>query len=257
MSSRWIAGVAVFAVGAVIAVRAGTTQPHAPAEHAAKAAPAPAVPAAKSSTDIRRYQIPVTSSQPSKGPEDALVTVVEWCELLSTECKAVDPVVDSVLAQYGDKVRLVYRHYLASGQNPPVAEEFARIAHEQAGKFWEARALLRQGPPVPSKTELEGYAKQLGLDWKSAKTALDEHTHTGPVLADRLFAEMFEVHGVPAFFVNGRRLEGEVTLPAFKSLIDDEIERANQLVAQGIPKKQIYAELTKNGAWKQVHVRPN
>lgn len=259
MSLGWIAGGAVFAVAAVIAVRAGTTQRPAPKAHAAAAAPAAAAPAAQasSSTEIQRYQVPVTASQPSKGPQDAIVTIVEWCELRSAECKAVDSVMDSVLAQYGDMVRLVYRHYLASGQQPPIAEEFTRIAHEQAGKFWEARALLQKGPLVPSPEELEGYAKQLGLDWKATHAALDEHTHAGSVLADRLFAEMFDVKGVPAFFVNGRKLEGDATLPAFKSLIDDEIERANELVAQGIPKNQVYAELTKNGAWKQVHVRPN
>jgi protein-disulfide isomerase len=253
-SSRWVLSglVLVAAVGSALhlsSARRGGVTAH---------SSAPPSTASMSTRAVSRFKVPVTASQPVKGSAEALVTIVEWCNLLGPECEAVDPIVDAVLKEYGDRVRLVFRHYLPASA-PPVADEFARIAFEQAGKFWEARDLLRQGgTETPSPAQLEGYAKQLGLDWNAARAALAQHTHTGHVVADRLFAEMFDVHAVPAFFVNGRRVAGEATLPAFKAVIDDEIQRATQLVAHGVPKNQIYAELTKNGTWKQLSAtRPN
>jgi protein-disulfide isomerase len=251
-TSRWIAGAALFAAAALIAVRIAPSHQDGAPPQASKARSPESPP-----TEVKRFQVPVTASQPSKGPADAIVTIVEWCDLLSPECKAADKVVDSVLNEYGDSVRLVFRNYI-SGQTAPVGEEFARIAFEQAGKFWEARDLLREGSATPSRAELEAYANRLGLDWKATSAALEAHTHTGHVVADRLFAQMFEVQSAPAFFVNGRRVEGPASQQVFTTLIDDEIKRATKLVEQGIPKAQVYAELTKNGAWKDVHsTRPN
>lgn len=256
-SSRWMWIGAPLALAFVLAARSALPHKVAPAP----AASAPAAPASTApgpvAADVKRYQVPVTISQPSKGPKDALVTVVEWCALLSPECRSVDPIVDSALKQYGAQVRLVFRHFPWSQAPSPLPDEFSEIAYEQADKFWEARDVMRQGPTRPSMSDFEAYSKQLGLDWPAVRSALEKHTHSGHVAADIMFAQMFEVDAAPALFVNGRRLEGAVSLAGLKALIDDEIHRATKLVAQGIAKDKVYAELTKNGAWKQVPVRRN
>jgi protein-disulfide isomerase len=220
------------------------------------ATPPKAPRAAAANQEITRYQVPVTSSQPSKGPADAPVTIVEWCDFHLQACKDAEGALATVLSRYGDRVRWVYRHF--SQPQSQEAHEFARIAFEQAGKFWEAKQLLQDAPTAhPSRADFERYAGQLGLDWPRVSAALDKHTHTGHVIADRMFATMFEASSAPAFFVNGRRLEGAPTPPAFTALIDDELARAQALVASGVPKEQVYAELTKNGVWKRVSARPN
>jgi protein-disulfide isomerase len=240
-----IAAAIVLLVGLIALIRSASPSP-------AKTAAAPAVSA---EPQIQRYQVPVTASQPAKGPSDAMVTIVEWCNLTGPECKKVDAILDEVMKQYPDQVRLVFRHFMTEGA-PTMGDEFARIAFDSSGaKFWQARDLLRSGKQPPSAEDLQSYAKQLELDWSYASNELASHSHNGHVLADRLFASMFDVHEVPAFFVNGRRLQGEASVPDFKTLIDDEMQRAGKLVAQGIPRTQVYAELTKNGSWKQV--RPN
>ena len=60
--------------------------------------------------DVERYKIPVTSAQPSKGPNDALVTIVEFSEFQCPFCSRVLPTMKQVQDTYGDKVRVVWRN---------------------------------------------------------------------------------------------------------------------------------------------------
>ncbi len=53
--------------------------------------------------------------------------------------------------------------------------------------------------------------------------------------------------GTPHFFVNGRRLVGAQPFEKFQSVIDDEIKKAEAMVAKGIDKKKLYDEIMKTG----------
>jgi protein-disulfide isomerase len=199
----------------------------------------------------KRYQVPVTSSQPSQGPANAIVTIVHWCDLEGAACKNADRLLGEIRRRYGDDVRLVFRHFVQPTRESGLAHEFARIAHE-SGRFWEARALLLQAEHAPTRAELEGYAKQLGIDWTEARAALERHAQRSHVTADRLFAQMFEVDAVPAFFVNGRKIGGDVSLPALARVVEEEIAHARTLIDRGVAKDAVYTELTKSGAWRKV-----
>jgi len=212
---------------------------------------------AEPAATLERFQIPVTKAQPTRGPADAIVTIVQWCDVRGSACEQVEPVLTTVLAEYGDRIRLVFRHFAQPSNESQMAHELARIAHEQAGKFWEAKALLMQADSEPTRADLERHAEKLGLDLQATRTALDRHSHAGHVTADRLFAQMFGVDSAPAFFVNGRRLTGEPTAAAFEQLIEDELARATELVARGVPRDEIYAELTKDGTWRRLPTKSN
>jgi protein-disulfide isomerase len=225
------------------------------------AAPQPSIaarPAQAAATpdDVRRFQVPVTPSQPSKGPADAVVTIVQWCDLYGDECRRAQALLAQVTARYSEQARLVFRHFAQASREAQLGHEFARIAHTQAAKFWDAQALLLAAEGPPTLADVERYAAQLGLDWPATRTALEQHDHAGYVAADRVFAQMFAVAQVPAVFVNGRRLSGDLSLAPLEALIEDEIARAGKLLARGIPKDQVYAELTRHGAWERV-VRKN
>ncbi len=199
------------------------------------------------------YKIPVSISQARLGPSDALVTLVQWCDLPDPGCAEAEPAVQAALKRHGKDVRLVFRHFLnTSRADSALAHEFARVAFEQAGKFWEARALLLHYQGEVTYELLEGYTKQLGMNWTHVRPALDEHTHSGHVAADRLFAEMFDVRSTPAFFVNGRPVTGRLTEQNLEAMIAEELTRAKALLAGGVEKENLYAELTKNGVWNRL-----
>ena len=215
-----------------------------------KSAPPPQPPAAKpEEPGITRYQVPVTISQPAKGPADALVTVVEWCDFQSKACRDAETVLSQVFAAYEGKLRFVFRHFPAQSLEAQLAHEFAQIAHEQNDKFWPVRErLMQEKGPITLQT-VQAIAEDLELDWDGVRTALEGHAFAQHIGSDALFAKFFEVTEAPAIFVNGRRLPGPPSLDAFRALIDDELKRADALVQSGIPRDGVYANLIRGGKW--------
>lgn len=268
----------VVLIGSALALCAGWVVGHlaasgSPAEQAAAVQPGDA--ASPSTTDragampsqrgavgtagdgIERFQVPVSPSQPSRGPADAIVTIVEWCDLEGAACRSTQTLLSQVVARYGAQVRVVFRHFAHPARESQLAHQFARIAHTQAGKFWEAQGLLLASERAVTRADVERYAQQLGLNIEAVRRSLDARDQTGYIAADRLFAQMFGVEEAPALFVNGRRLGREASLPEMQRVIDDEIARAGALVARGVARDQVYAELTKHGIWKRVGSRQN
>jgi len=52
-------------------------------------------------------------------------------------------------------------------------------------------------------------------------------------------------NGTPTFFVNGREFVGAQPFEAFKGIIDEEIKKADQVLARGVKLENVYAELQK------------
>jgi len=213
----------------------------------------------KVAQDVERYKVPVTSEQPSKGPKDALVTIVEFSEFQCPFCARVLPTTKEILDTYGDKVRLVWRNNpLDFHNNAAPAAAVAMEAYAQGGdeKFWEVHDVLFANQRALGRTELEGYAEKAGLDAAKVKSALDEGTHKKAIDGDQALAAQLGARGTPYFFVNGRQLRGAQPFAAFKTVIDEEISTAESLLKKGVKKEQIYATLTKDGLTKAAAPKP-
>src|SRR5689334_3276996 len=95
---------------------------------------------ASAAEPAKRYKIPVSRTQPSVGPDDALVTIVEWCDLRGAACVRSDALIAAVLAKHPQQARRTFRHFTKPDQQAQLGHELGGMAHEQAGKFWEVRA---------------------------------------------------------------------------------------------------------------------
>ena len=209
--------------------------------------------------DVERFKIPVTDAMPSKGPKDALVTIVEFSEFQCPFCARVLPTTKEVVDTYGDKVRIVWRNNpLSFHPNAGPAAAVAMEANAQGGsaKFWEVHDVLFANQKALGRAELEGYAEKAGLDMAGVKKALDEGTHTKAIQADQALAAQVGARGTPYFFVNGRTLRGAQPIAAFKKIIDEEIATAEGLLKAGVKKEQMYATVTKDGLTKAAAAKP-
>ncbi len=209
--------------------------------------------------DVERYKIPVTDAQPQKGPQDALVTIVEFSEFQCPFCARVLPTMKQITDTYGDKVRFVWRNNpLAFHNNAGPAAAVAMEAYEQGGndKFWEVHDLLFANQKALGRAELESYAEQAGLDVEKVKKALDEDKHKETLSADQTLAGQVGARGTPYFFVNGRQLRGAQPFAAFKAVIDEEIATAEALLKKGVKPEQLYVTITKDGLTKAAAPKP-
>jgi len=171
-------------------------------------------------------KVEVEAIGPSKGPENAPVTIVEFSDFECPFCGRVEPTIDRIFDTYGDKVRLVYRDYpLPSHTNAPKASEAALCAQDQ-GKYWEMHSKLFKNQRMLGIDALKAYAKELELDQAKFDACLDSGEKAEVVKASMKAGEALGVTGTPAFFINGRMISGAQPFDKFKELIDYELQQA-------------------------------
>lgn len=187
------------------------------------------------------YAVPVGEGRPTRGPADALVTIIEFGAFDCEECRALQPTLQKLLAKYPKDVRLVFRQ-LAEDIEPRRMAQIALAAHAQ-GKFWQAHdalMALEGGLAADSPTTL---AKQLGLD--AEKFLADLRDPEGPlqqIKDDVATIDVFRGEApAPLFFVNGRYLDRNPSFEDFDKLVVEEKAKAEAFMAEKkVPKAQLY-----------------
>jgi protein-disulfide isomerase len=192
---------------------------------------------------VDRVRVPLEGA--AKGPADAKVNIVTFSDFQCPFCSRVVPTLAQIEKEYGKKVRVFFRHNpLPFHADAPLASE-AAIAAEQQGKFWEMHDKLFANQQNLKRPDLEKYAQELGLDMGKFKTALDSGSGKARIQADMALAKQVGAQGTPNFFIDGRNLVGAQPFEKFKELIDDELVRADKLIAKGTPPGQVYAAFMK------------
>ena len=169
-----------------------------------------------------------SSDSPAQGPANAPIELIEWSDFQCPFCFRAHPTVKQVLSTYGDKVRLVYRHYpLPNHPNAKPAAEAAACANEQ-GKFWAFHDRLFEDQSKLGDSDLKASAAALGLDAGKFNACVDTHKYKARVEADMQAGNEAGVSGTPAFFINGRMLSGAQPFDEFKKVIDEELASKRQ-----------------------------
>jgi protein-disulfide isomerase len=170
-----------------------------------------------------RVTVEVTGA-PSRGPENAPVTIVEFSEFQCPFCRRVLPTIRDVEARYQGRVRLVFRHYpLSRHKDAPRAAEASECARDQ-GRFWEMHDRLFANAERLSAPDLKQHARAIGLDGTAFDACLDSGRHQDRWRRDLADALSYGATGTPMFFVNGRLVSGAQPFAVFARVIDEELK---------------------------------
>ncbi len=214
-------------------------------------APRPGRPARREPDPAAVYNLPLSGNEPSRGPADALVTIVEFSDFQCPFCSRVEPTLDEILQRYPQDVRVVWMNNpLPFHQNAMPAAELAAEAHRQGGDamFWAAHQAIFRDQRNLERPALLQIAQQLQMNVQEVIRALDTRRHQAMIEGQQDTARRLGASGTPSFFINGRNLRGAQPAAAFSVVIDEELARARQLVAAGTPRAGVYAEAVRNGA---------
>lgn len=156
------------------------------------------------------------------GPEDAKVTIVEFGDFECPYCGRSYPIVRWIKEHYGDRVRLVYRHFPIATihANAAFAAEASECAREQ-GKFWEYHDALYEHQDALSKNDLVTYAGLVKLDVEKFQTCVASGRMQSRVRADAQAALQAGASGTPTFFINGHRWEGFVSQQQWEQILEN------------------------------------
>ena len=175
------------------------------------------------------------TDQPSFGPADAPVTIVEFGDFECPDCKMEAPILRHDLTEAFDgKVRVFFKNYPLETVHP-----WARAA------AIDGRCVYQQGQPsfwifydwiYGNQDEITGdnlnekvlaWGKENGLDQSQLGKCIDTKA-TEPEV-NKSIAEGHElgVQGTPTLFINGRKIGG-LAWPDLQLVINKELEFASQ-----------------------------
>jgi protein-disulfide isomerase len=157
------------------------------------------------------------------GPDTAKVTVIEYASATCPHCAAFhNETFEALKKEYIDtgKIKFVFREF--PHQDAALAAfMLARCAPKE--KYFPLIDVFFATQPEWTQNPLEGLnkiAQQAGFTKESFDACMKNETVAKDILAVRSKAESFGVTGIPTFFVNGERYEGENTIEAFRAKID-------------------------------------
>lgn len=175
-------------------------------------------------TDSQQFIVREDSHQLHK---DAKVTLVEFGDYQCPACGAVHPALKQMMAQYGDKVNLVFRNFPLSQHPNAVPGALAAEAAAEQGKFWEMHDKLYETQDEWSTSSdpqsiFAKYAKGLGMDVDKFNNDVKDGKFKDIVNKDRDDGIALQVNSTPTFLIDNAKVPD---LSAAKAIIDQELAR--------------------------------
>lgn len=166
-----------------------------------------------------------TDDDPSRGSAQAPVTVVMFSDFQCSACAATHPVLQRVLAEYGDKIRFVVRDFplVTIHENAFLAAQAANAANAQ-GKFFEYTGILYQNQTALDAASLKKYASDAGLNAEQFELDLQSGKFADEVRRDMADGENYGVSATPTIFVNGVKVRG-LSAKDFRSAIEKALQK--------------------------------
>jgi protein-disulfide isomerase len=149
---------------------------------------------------------------PTKGPANAPITVVEFADFECPFCGSEFAVMKKAFETHSPNVRFIYKIIaLPMHQNAEPAARAAFAAMKQ-GKFWEMHDKLFQNQQAQQRSDLEAYAKDLGLDIPKFLTDMNSSAAKDRIERDKKTFETIGAKGTPTIFVNGRDFDPKMDI---------------------------------------------
>ncbi len=165
------------------------------------------------------------AGQPSVGPENAPILIVEFGDFECPFCKTFhDQTFGALMQAYPNQIHFVFKDFPLIPIHPQaqVAAEAAECAFEQ-DKFWEMHDMIFDNQDTLSNSSYAGFAAQLNLNVTQFNDCTSTHKYAAEIANDYTQGISYGVGGTPTFFINGLVLVGAAPLSVFQDMINQEL----------------------------------
>lgn len=164
-------------------------------------------------------------NRPARGDEKAPVTIVAFSDFTCPYCQQGAATVERILADYGKKVRYVFKHMpLGKDSIARTAAEYYIAAGQQSQeKAWKLyNVLFEQREKLVTEGDkfIKQAAEAVGLDMKQLNADVKNKTTKTILDEDIAEAQALGVEGTPYFLVNNLVIRGALPLDLFKNAVD-------------------------------------
>ena len=170
-------------------------------------------------------KIPIAGS-PVRGPENARLTLVEFSDFQCPYCALAVGKLNAVLDAYPGKIKLIFKQFPLDTHSQAALAAQAAIAAHQQGKFWPMHDTLFAHRRDLSRASILALANATGVDMKKFQGDLDSIETKKAVARDMQDGDRAGVEGTPTVYINGRKYNGALDLPAIRPVIEQELKNA-------------------------------
>ena len=142
----------------------------------------------------------------TRGSASASAYLVEFSDLQCPACKAYEPLIDTIVQQYGDKLLYAYRYFPLTQHPYSTQAAIAAEAANRQGKFWELHDQLFADQDQLSDATVQKDAQKLGLNMDQFNKDLKDTAISDIVAKGVSDGNKFGVNATPTFFLNGKML---------------------------------------------------
>ncbi|MFO7736357.1 MAG: thioredoxin domain-containing protein [bacterium] len=194
-----------------------------------------------------RYNISLAGA-PSKGPDNAALTIVNFSDLQCPFSKKTYRLIRSAQKKHPGDIRHVYRHFPLNFHDSALPAARAAAAAYLQGKFWEMHDRLIEEELLKPFEYYSGIAEKEGLNLKQFKSDYYSAEVTRIIDHDRAQGARFGVTGTPTLFFNGVRIVG-ISENRFRRLLSRELEKGREIKKNN---RDVYAETAGQGAERYI-----
>jgi protein-disulfide isomerase len=140
-------------------------------------------PATPSPTEPREddTKLPISGSDPQRGPRSALVTIVLFSDFQCPFCARLEPTLEQVRQTYGDDVRIVWKNEpLPFHQHAKLAAQVgaAVLALKGQDAFWQFHDMVFRRQANLGPDSVRAWAVAVGVDLTDPLVCLLHSTHS-------------------------------------------------------------------------------
>jgi protein-disulfide isomerase len=167
-----------------------------------------------------------TAGAPVRGPANAPVTLVEFSDFQCPYCSIAVGKLNAVLEAYPAKVKLIFKQFPLDTHSQAAFAAMAAIAANRQGKFWQMHDALFAHRNDLTRATILKLAGGVGLDMKAFVADIDSPETKKIVLRDMEDGDRAGVEGTPTVYIDGKKYNGPLDLPAIRKIIDSELHNA-------------------------------
>lgn len=176
------------------------------------------------------------SAAPSRGGQQALLTVVEFSEFQCAACREGEAGLSLALRQNPGAIRSVWKDFpLPQHERARAASNFAHEARALGGDkaFFAVHDLMLKADNPLEEADLSAIATRVGLSAEQLLEAARTERHSAVIEGALRLAADLGVTGAPTYFVNGRKIAGAPPPGEFVKLLREELALARRVMQSG------------------------
>lgn len=161
---------------------------------------------------------------PTRGQVDVPVVIVEFGDFECPFCARHQAVLRQIETRYPDQVLIAFRHLPRQSNPETFISATAAVCAQRQDKFWEMHDLLFARQNASESQSIMDLAQSISLNMALFETCLQDDTTREQIERDIADARFYGIEATPSYLVNGRLIQGAISLEEFNKIIMQEIQ---------------------------------